>query len=753
MNAAENEAAGGSSGRAAVGFLGTDVNGDYQANSFPGKWYPFIATTYDGGATWKTVNATPNDPVQSMTGIWQQGGGAKDRNLLDFNEITLDDKGRVLYGYSDGCVTTGCIAGAAANDFTANMRVARQSGGETLLASYDGSTDIATALAPKPPCLSGTRDTAGSHLTWKIPDNGGSSIVNYLIFRGTTSGSEVQIGQTGVPKNNFDDTSALPNVPDYFYKVKAVNTSSTPVGNFSNEIDLPVTVPPPPPNPCVLAGIIILTDQANDIVVPTGVQTNPGWDVRSLAMSEPYAFASNKLVFTLKMQSLSNVPPNTEWPVTFTGPDNVNYTVRMTNAPADGATTVPIFQYGPTSGTFVAADPASNFTPDGTITIVVPSSGVGVALLGGVPTPGQQLHGFLVRISAVVPVFGRLTPDNMPDSLAPGGNPYTVVGNAFCAPNTAPLASLVAHPHGQPTAPPTGLPPITIDFDGSGSSDADAGDTVVSYTFDFGDGSAPVTQASPTISHTYTSNGDFGATLKVHDSRGLISSNTALVNIGVELPLDRVVSEKTQGTGPFDVIMYDRSIFPNGDGQIECRAEGTGYNIIYTFGPEFTATAQASSTPTVTNGGNVISHGPGPGPNQYQVQLTGVLNAQYHFITLNGVPVHNSTSGSPNGGNAVLNNAAVQLSLLIGDTNGDKVVNSADISQTKSQSGAVVGQSNFREDLNIDGFINSGDISLVKSKSGTGLPVSAAAGSPGTQPTGSNPKHQPRSPGPRPNNQ
>mgnify|MGYP003694168371 CR=1 FL=1 len=68
---------------------------------------------YDGGLTWTTINATPNDPVQNMTGIWQQGGGNQDRNLLDFNEITVDDKGRVLYGYSDGCTSGPCIAGTA----------------------------------------------------------------------------------------------------------------------------------------------------------------------------------------------------------------------------------------------------------------------------------------------------------------------------------------------------------------------------------------------------------------------------------------------------------------------------------------------------------------------------------------------------------------------------------------------------------------------------------------------------------------
>ena len=209
-NAAEIEAVGGSAGRAAVGFLGTDISGDYQATGFPGKWYAFIATTYDGGQTWVTVNATPNDPVQSMTGIWQQGGSHLDRNLLDFNEITVDGKGRVLYGYSDGCVSSGCIGGTLPNDFVAYMRVARQTGGKSLFATNDANTDTTTALLPKPPCLSGTRDVVSSHLTWKAPDNGGSDIINYQIFRGTSPGSEVFLGQTGNAKTAFEDLTTDP---------------------------------------------------------------------------------------------------------------------------------------------------------------------------------------------------------------------------------------------------------------------------------------------------------------------------------------------------------------------------------------------------------------------------------------------------------------------------------------------------------------------------------------------------------------
>jgi hypothetical protein len=67
-----------------------------------------------------------------------------------------------------------------------------------------------------------------------------------------------------------------------------------------------------------------------------------------------------------------------------------------------------------------------------------------------------------------------------------------------------------------------------------------------------------------------------------------------------------------------------------------------------------------------------------------------------------------------------------------GDTNGDGAVNSGDISQTKSQSGIAVTNSNYREDLNNDGAIDSADIALVKSKSGTGLPAGTTTSNPVT---------------------
>ena len=103
----------------------------------------------------------------------------------------------------------------------------------------------------------------------------------------------------------------------------------------------------------------------------------------------------------------------------------------------------------------------------------------------------------------------------------------------------------------------------------------------------------------------------------------------------------------------------------------------------------------------------------GPNPNQVSVPLSNVTNSQHLVITLNNAVGSDAV---------VVSNLIGRMDVLLGDTTADGSVNSADISQTKSQSGNVVTGSNFREDVTVDGNLNSADISLVKSKSGTALP-------------------------------
>src|SRR5207249_7427482 len=98
---------------------------------------------------------------------------------------------------------------------------------------------------------------------------------------------------------------------------------------------------------------------------------------------------------------------------------------------------------------------------------------------------------------------------------------------------------------------------------------------------------------------------------------------------------------------------------------------------------------------------------------EYIVNLTGVANAQRLTVTLANI---NDTAGNTTA------SLGATVGVLLGDTTADGSVNSADISQTKAQSGHLVTGSNFREDVTHDGSLNSADISLVKSKSGTALP-------------------------------
>jgi len=137
QNAEFPEVIAGDDNRAAFAFLGTRTPGDTQSADFAGVWHLYIAFTYDGGNHWTTVDATPNDPVQRSC-IWNGGGSNQCRNLLDFNDITIDRCGRVLVGYADGC-TGACVSDPNQNNFDALATIARQTGGRGLFAEFDNT--------------------------------------------------------------------------------------------------------------------------------------------------------------------------------------------------------------------------------------------------------------------------------------------------------------------------------------------------------------------------------------------------------------------------------------------------------------------------------------------------------------------------------------------------------------------------------------------------------------------------------------
>ncbi|HEX8474825.1 MAG TPA: sialidase family protein [Pyrinomonadaceae bacterium] len=134
--------------RASFVFIGTPTGGDGTSTdtNFAGVWHLYVATTFDGGQTWTTVDATPNDPVQR--GVICTNGTtcpSGTRNLLDFNDATVDKQGRLLVAFADGCITNDCIQGrdrnadgrvnSLDNDGAALATITRQSGGTDLFAA------------------------------------------------------------------------------------------------------------------------------------------------------------------------------------------------------------------------------------------------------------------------------------------------------------------------------------------------------------------------------------------------------------------------------------------------------------------------------------------------------------------------------------------------------------------------------------------------------------------------------------------
>jgi hypothetical protein len=171
------------------------------------------------------------------------------------------------------------------------------------------------------------------------------------------------------------------------------------------------------------------------------------------------------------------------------------------------------------------------------------------------------------------------------------------------------------------------------------------------------------------------------------------------------------VSRKAHGgVGNFDVDLP-----LSGSPGIECRSGGatSDYTIVVTFlanvsvngNPQAAVTSGIGTIGSggVSNGGMVITSG-----NVVTIPLTNVANAQTINVTLNNV------NGSTN--------VTIPMGVLIGDVNGNAVVNASDVSLTKSQVGVPVSGSNFREDVNASGTITATDVTIVKSDVGHALP-------------------------------
>jgi hypothetical protein len=406
--------------------------------AFTGVWYLIVASTFDGGQTWFTQNITPGDPIQRGPIC----GGGTCRNLLDFFGSTIDKEGRVVIGYDDGCVSAGCIAGTAANDFTAKAAIARQSGGKRMFAQFDP----AEPAVPGAPALTGSRNSAGdtATLSWRMPDNGGSPITAYHVYRKTDGGPAFTLTAiVAAPVTTYSDPTLTPGV-QYTYHVTAVNS----IGEGPYCLDLIPTVQNPP-TPCKLPGILAVDDlnpDGSDDDSGQNTPPDPRVNIKQLFVAEPFlGNGVNKLVFTLQMApspTVTSPPPSSQWYIIWNrqtiaadGSDRF-YVAMKTNAA--GALSFEYGNFGPplpldgsvpppnanTPTRLGAADSGTYDVVNGVITITLSDS------VAENIHAGQSLGALNVRTFLARPDAGQKSQNNAND-ITPDGT-YTLVGNAAC---------------------------------------------------------------------------------------------------------------------------------------------------------------------------------------------------------------------------------------------------------------------------------------------------------------------------------
>jgi hypothetical protein len=421
----------GDKSRAAMAFYGTTADGVYtDIFTFKGEWHLYVAHTYNGGDSWVTVDATPNDALQ-LGALHLGGGGPIHRNLLDFFGADLDRQGRMLVGYADGCLGRCAQAdpSATGNSYLAYSVIARQTGGRRLFAASDPP---ATATIPGAPALTVTRNGSLTKLTWSQSDDGGSAVTGYKVFRRAAGGTESLLAHLAAV-NEYIDQSGDPRVT-YSYRVVAINAAGESCG--SNEVSAP-----PVGSSCEFPGIRVATDRSGDQV---GAPANADLDLQAISLAEPFVDGASKLVFTMKVADLSIVPPSRTWRIIWNypvRPANISPTttfegrffVGMTSS-ATGAVT---FDYGRiiNEGVLVntvsqfrigAADPESNFTRDGTITLVLSTDKIGN------PGPGDLIGGLFAR-TFPASNLRTLRSEEAADTIAAAATAtYALVGNAFC---------------------------------------------------------------------------------------------------------------------------------------------------------------------------------------------------------------------------------------------------------------------------------------------------------------------------------
>jgi uncharacterized cupredoxin-like copper-binding protein/N-acetylneuraminic acid mutarotase len=374
--------------------------------------------------------------------------------------------------------------------------------------AYDLNTNTWTNMDPAtgpsaPPNLQATAGDAQVDLTWQPPsDDGGSSITNYRIYRGTTSGDLSLLDEVGNVLT-YVDTDVINDIT-YYYAVAGVNA----VGEGPQSTEVPAT--------------------PVDTTKPTITISSPvnGATLNSTSVAVSGTASDNveveKVELTIDEMTWVLATGTTSWSGTLALAEGPNTIFARATDTAGNTATVSIAVTVDTTTPIVSITSPADGATLGSASVVVSGT---ASDNGAVEKVELSLDGTnYVSATGTTSWSGTL-------ALAEG--PNTIFARATdTAGNTATVSIVVTVDTVKPTAvageDQTVNAGAMASFDASASSDDVA---IVSYEWDFGDGT---TGTGETTTHIYTDPGTFTVTLTVRDAAGNADTDVLVVIVETE---------------------------------------------------------------------------------------------------------------------------------------------------------------------------------------------------------------------------
>ncbi len=154
-----------------------------------------------------------------------------------------------------------------------------------------------------------------------------------------------------------------------------------------------------------------------------------------------------------------------------------------------------------------------------TVSLFVNPSSLGIDAPAPTPTLIQTTNN-PVLIRSLALYLGDDAASGQADEIRMGATYACTVPDPSVSVNQPPNAAFSMNP-------PTGMAPLQVNFDGSVSSDPDG--SIVSYRWDFGDGSPNA--SGQTVMHTYTATGILTVNLTVEDDQGVQHSFSKTITV------------------------------------------------------------------------------------------------------------------------------------------------------------------------------------------------------------------------------